>query len=39
MTFLDQALAAAEATIAFDRVRKRIASLAPSPQRLAGHAS
>jgi tetratricopeptide (TPR) repeat protein len=39
MAFLDQALGAAESTIAFDRVRKRIASLAPSPQRLAGHAS
>ncbi len=41
MAFLDQALAAAETTIAVDRVRRRIASLAPetSPQRLAGHAS
>ena len=41
MAFLDQALAAAETTIAVDRVRRRIASLAPdtSRQRLAGHAS
>jgi hypothetical protein len=33
MAFLDQALAAAETTIAVDRVRRRIASLAPETSR------